>query len=156
MINLLLKVLMVLSGTLMYIHGETSDGWASKMGKSNKQFKYWMGVPIALLGCCMQPFHIINLLALLCIPTYWLACNAGYGEDNWITKLIGKTGAIVFHGTLVGLASYPLLGLWCMLSGILSGVGFWAIYQGDTDGKIKEPEVALLRGAVGTIFLLGA
>jgi len=152
MINLLLKILMVVSGSLCYIHGETSDGWAAKLGKCDKAFKYWMGVPIGLLGA----IYAHSFFPLLCIPAYWIAGNSGYGESNWITKLIGKTNAVVLHGTLVGLASFPLLGFWAIASGIVSGLGFWAIYQGDTDGKIKEPEIALLRGLAGTIFLLGA
>ena len=150
MINLILKVLMVLSGTYMYIRGETMDGWAGKLGKCNKAFKYWMGVPLALLS-----LPIVGLAGLLLIPTYWLACNAGYGENNWITKLIGKTNAVILHGTLVGLASIPFLGLWWgLFGGVVSGLGFYLIYREDCKGAMKEPQIALLRGLAGTITLL--
>jgi len=147
MINILLRIAMVLTGSIMYIKGETDTKW---LGKSNKQFKYWMGVPISLLGCVV----LRSFWPLLSIPTYWLACNSGYGENNWITKLIGKANAITLHGTLVGLASYPIIGVWCVLASAISGLAFSIIYKLDEEGKIKEPKVAILRGLAGTIMLL--
>jgi hypothetical protein len=97
----------------------------------------------------------VGFSAFLLIPTYWLACYAGYGENNWITKLIGKTNAVTLHGTLVGLASIPFLGLWWgLFASVVSGLSFYLIYREDTKGAMVEPKIALLRGIAGTITLL--
>jgi hypothetical protein len=140
--NLLIKLAMVLSGTALYTCGELYK----------KELKYIMGLFIAPLGALL----LHSWIPLLCWITYFIACEFGYGDDNPLTKLLGKKGAITFCGTMVGFASFPIMGLWCLYAGLLSGgVWLWLSYQDDA-GKIKEPWVGIIRGLSGTICLLGA
>ena len=139
--RILIGLLMAICGTLFYIKGETKTRW---LGDSNKNWKYAMGIPIGLIGCFITPW------ALLCIPTYFIACESGYGDNNWITKLIGKTPAIVLHGTLVGLASLPLTHAFAFLAGILSGTIFYLLEK----YKVNEPYCAILRGIGGSMLLI--
>jgi hypothetical protein len=109
-----------------------------------------MGVPIALLGA-LAHWSVIPFLAFL---TYFIACELGYGDNNPLTKMVGKRWAIVIHGAAVGLASFPLIGFWAILAAVISGVGFDVIHTQDDAGKIKEPFVAIARGVIGTICLI--
>jgi hypothetical protein len=115
-----------------------------------KEFKYAMGIPIAVIAVCIQ-WYWVPVLAIL---TYFIACEIGYGDHNPLTLLVGKRWAITIHGTAVGLASFPVIGIWCILGGIISGVGFFLIAKFDDDGWLKEPFVAISRGIVGTILLV--
>ena len=136
----MIQLLMILSGTAMYTIGQLH----------NKVFKYLMGVPIALLGMAfLGPW-----MPLLAILTYFIACEVGYGDNNPLTRIVGKRWAIVIHGRLVGLAALPIIGIWCVLSGVVSGITFWFIAELDDSEIVKEPWVAILRGIAGTICLL--
>ena len=141
MTDFILGVFMVLTGTAMY--------WAGEIYK--KEFKYAMGIPIAVLGC----IALWSWFPLWAIPTYFIACEIGYGDNNPLTKLVGKMWAIIIHGTAVGLASFPIISWWCLLAGAISGFSFWVIYKKDEAGQLQEPWVAILRGLAGTICLLG-
>jgi len=140
MINLLVNIAMIASGTAMY--------WAGEIYK--KELKYAMGIPIGLLACITHGWIVM----LLCFLTYFIACEFGYGDNNPLTKLLGKRGAITFCGAALGLASFPIIGYLAILAMIVSGFNFYYISIWDDAGKIKEPWIAILRGLGGTIFLL--
>ncbi len=146
-LKFLLKILMIVGGTAFYVKGETDT---KLLGKTKKEWKYAMGIPIAFFGT-LAHWSFIPLLALV---TYFIACEIGYGDNNLLTKLVGKRWAIIIHGTAVGLASFPLIGFWAIPAAIISGAGFDFIRIQDDIGKIKEPFVAIARGVAGTIFLL--
>lgn len=116
----------------------------------NKEFKWIMGIPIGLLGC----LYLHAWYPLLCVISYYVATQFGYGENNWLTKLVGKNWAVIIVGTLLGLASFPMLWWFAVVQGIISGWGFGFIHVLDDNDKIKEPYVSLLRGLVGTICFL--
>ena len=138
--DLLIKIAMVLSGTALYTCGELYK----------KELKYIMGAFIAPLGALL----LHSWIPLLCWVTYFIACEFGYGDNNPLTKLLGKKGAITFCGAAVGLAAYPIIGLWSLLGALLSGsIWLWLSYQDDAD-KIKEPWVGIIRGLSGTMLLL--
>ena len=137
---IILNLLMVVLGTSMYLCGELY----------NKNLKYLMGIPIAMIGCVLHQ----SLLPGICILSYLIATEFGYGDNNWLTLLLGKRGAITFCGTMLGLASFPLIGLWCLLGAVISGVGFYVIAVLDDKDIVKEPFVGIGRGLVGTILLL--
>jgi hypothetical protein len=133
-------ILAISSGMAMYILGQLK----------NKNFKYAMGIPIALFGMIAQ----WSFFPAWCALSYFIACEIGYGEHNPLTLLVGKRWAITIHGAAVGLASYPLIGFWCILAGITSGAIFFVISLWDDAGWFKEPFVAIGRSIIGTIFLL--
>ena len=137
---MILKVLMVVSSVILYYYGEIY----------NKNFKYCLGIPISLLGVLY--FH--TLWPLLAILTYLGATELGYGDNNPLTKLVGKKWAIIIVGTALGLASYPIIGWACILGGFISGWAFGFLHVLDDADKIKEPWIAILRGLMGTICLL--
>jgi hypothetical protein len=142
--RLLLGILAILGATCLYAKGETET---KLLGKSNKWYKTLMGIPIAL---CLLPYNFPY--SLLCMVTYFIALQFGYGVNNWTVKLFGKMGAIIFCGALMGIASIPVLGWWAILQTIISGYTFyWLEKKNDT---IHEPWVAIIRGVGGTICLL--
>jgi hypothetical protein len=131
--SIFIKLFMVLMGIGFYTYGELK----------NKAGKFFMGVPIALLSGCYWA-----------VLTFFIACQLGYGDNNPLTKLVGKRWAIVIHGTAVGLASFPIVGWWAILGGIVSGLGFYVIAELDDNDLVKEPWVAIWRGIVGLIILI--
>lgn len=146
MIRLLLGILMCLSGTFMYYIGETSNILHIP---SNKLYKSLMGLPIGFFAFFL---HFSLLQSLLTIASYFIALQFGYGSNNWLTKLVGNKGALAICGFLMGVASFPILGWFSILQGIVSSATFLCIdaYK----EKIVEPWVATIRGVLGTICLL--
>ena len=136
---MILKLLMVISGTLMYTAGELYD----------KNLKYMMGIPISILACIL--YH--SIWPLFCVLTYFIATEFGYGDTNPLTLLLGKRGAITFCGAALGLASFPIIGLWSILGMIISATAFYVISVLDDKNIVKEPFVGLGRGLFGTIML---
>ena len=137
---MILPILMVIAGTTMYTLGELY----------NKVLKYLMGIPIS----CIAVVMFKSLSPAWCILTYLIATEFGYGDNNPLTKLLGKRGAITFCGVALGLASFPIIGLWCLLSGLVSGIAFYVIAVLDDADIVKEPFVGIFRGLAGTICLL--
>lgn len=129
----------VLLATMFYWAGEIHNKW----------FKYLMGIPVALSFVWKTPE------AMMCILTYFVACQLGYGDNNPMTKIFGKRAAIVIHGTAVGLASFPILGMYALIQGIVSGCAFYAIAEFDDAGQLHEPYIAIFRGLFGTCLLMG-
>jgi len=134
------KLLMILSGTVMY--------WAGEIYK--KELKYAMGIPIGILGAIVA--H--SWFPLIAVISYFIATEFGYGDNNPLTKLLGKRGAITFCGIVLGIASFPIIGYWCILQGLIGGVAFYYISVLDDADKLKEPWVAICRGLCGTILLI--
>ena len=131
----------------MYVKGETATKW---LGQSNKLFKTFMGVPIGLIyGLITHSW----LLALLPMVSYAIMTQFGYGDNNWLTKLVGKKWAITIVGACLGLASLPIIGVYCLIQALISGVAFHIISEFDDADKVKEPYIAILRGLFGTICL---
>ena len=138
--EILLKLLMISGTTALYTCGEIYK----------KELKYICGIPMGILGCVVMHSPI----PLLAILSYFIATEFGYGENNWLTKLLGNLGAITFCGVAFGLASIPILGLWGLLQGLLSG-GVW-YYLAKKDGVINEPWVGIFRSLLGCILTIGA
>ena len=143
----MINLLIILAGVLMYVKGETETKW---LGKSDKVFKYAMGVPMALLGV-LGFWSWVPLIAAL---TYFIACEFGYGENNPLTKLLGKRGAITFCGGALGLASFPFIGWMALVQCAISATAFYYIAELDDNGVIKEPWVAIWRAIFGTLLIL--
>ena len=86
--------------------------------------------------------------------SYALATQVGYGDNNWLTKLVGKGWAIIITGVCLGLASWPILGFFAILQAILSGGAWLILHALDDSDIIKEPLLGYLRGAIATICLI--
>lgn len=87
----------------------------------------------------------------LTIGTYFLATNLfGYGDKTPILKYLPQNIKHLVSGMIFGLASFPLLGWWCLLQMVISGVSFYFIET----KKINNPWAELLRGGLGTVCLL--
>lgn len=142
-----LKVIAIIGGVAFYVKGQTVT---KLLGPSDKIFKYLMGIPIAFFGA-LAAWSFVPFLAF---ATYFVACQIGYGDNNPLTKLVGKRWAIIMHGAAVGAASAPLIGWWCIPAAIVSGMGFDIIHTLDDAGRVKEPWVDIARGIVGTICLI--
>lgn len=137
---MILPILMVVAGTTMYACGELY----------NKVLKYLMGIPIAMIAVVFFK----SLSPAWCILTYLIACEFGYGDNNPLTHLLGKRGAITFCGVALGLASFPITGLYCLLGGVISGVSFYGLAVLDDKDILKEPFIGIFRGLAGSILLL--
>lgn len=122
--------------------------WAGEI--RNKNFKYFMGVPIAILAALAARSYI----PLWCIVTYGLAAEVGYGDDSRLTKLLGKDAAITICGCLLGIASFPHIGWWAVGQGIVSAVCWSIINEFDIAGRIKEPWVAISRAFSALVLIL--
>jgi hypothetical protein len=143
MIPIILKILIVLFPILFYIIGELYK----------KEFKYAMGILPAILATMLTVFSSFTLFPMWAIITYFIAGEIGYGDRNPLTLIVGKRAAIVIHGSAVGFASYPFIGLWCLIGGIVSGIGFYFIAKWDDENWFKEPFVAIGRSMVGMIVV---
>lgn len=125
----MIKLLMILSGIAFYWAGENY----------NKIFKYLMGVPIGLLYVLGLGHDWAGLLAML---TYFIATNAfGYGEKNLWTKWLGERNAIILTGAMLGLASFPIIGYWAILSMCVSGTTWYWIWK----KNVNEPMCSIWR-----------
>lgn len=133
-----MNILMILGATAIYVKGECETKW---LGKSNKNWKYATGIPIAVLS--LNPIPLVS---------YLIATSFGYGENNWLTKLLTPIGSIIFCGVALGLASFPVLGFWAILQGLISGATWY--YLNKKDGVINEPWVAILRALGATCLLV--
>ena len=140
MVSLIFKLAAIASGTILYCMGE----------EENKNLKYIMGLPIALFcGLALE-----SPIPILCALTYWIACEIGYGDNNPLTKLVGKRAAITIHGAAIGLAAAPVIGWYCIATGIFVGSSFLMLAILDDNNKVKEPWIGFWRGLTGTIGLL--
>ena len=132
--------ILVLIGTLFYTLGEIYS----------KFLKYIMGIPMGLVyGLFTHNWVTAGLIAI----SYAIATQFGYGENNWLTKLVGNKWAITICGGLLGLAGYPILGFFALLQALLSAV-VWN-WLSTKDGVINEPWVGIIRGLSATILLIG-
>ena len=144
MIHFILMLIAIVLAVLLYVKGECETKW---LGKSNKNWKLTLGIPIGILGALAT----WTWIPLLCILTYLIAAEMPYGENHWWTKLIGKQNAIIVCGVSLGLASIPILGFFALPQALISG-GVW-YYLFKKDGVINEPWVAILRALSGTCLL---
>jgi hypothetical protein len=147
MMRLLLGLLAILGATFFYYIGETDNIFKIK---PNKWYKTMMGIPPATFLALLWSHSWF--LALLTVASYFVALQFGYGEHNILTKWLGKKGSLIFCGCAMGLASFPILGWFCILQAIISGAMFYWL---DTkNGIINEPWVAILRGIGGSMLLI--
>ena len=123
------------------------------MGELHSKFiKYVVGIPIAIISIICGHSYLTGLALVI---SYIVATQFGYGENNWLTKLLGNRGAITFCGMAMGLASWPILGFNAVFQASIAG-GAWLILAILDDGdKLKEPWIGLLRGLSATICLIG-
>ena len=134
------KALAVIAGTAFYSMGE----------EFNKKLKWWMGIPISIFcGLALE-----SPIPLFCIVTYLIATEIPYGANDWWTKLIGNRVAITVCGFAIGLAAFPVIGMWAIANAIFSGTCWCIISIFDDKGKIVEPYVGLLRGFTGLAGLM--
>jgi hypothetical protein len=119
----------------------------------SKFIKYCVGIPIA--GIALLTGHGW-LTAIFIIASYAIATQFGYGENNWLTKLLGNRGAITFCGLAIGLASWPVLGFFAILQALLSAGAWCYLSILDDNGTIKEPFVGLIRGFSAAVLLVFA
>jgi hypothetical protein len=138
----MIKLLLILIAICLYIKGECDTKW---LGKSNKNWKMSLGLPICLLVWGHWWLMPITILA------YVIAGSMGYGINNWFTKLVGEQNAIIGCGALLGLASFPIIGWLSILASILSGYVWYWLWK--KDGVINEPWVAILRSLAALILL---
>lgn len=133
-------IILIILGIIMYTLGENY----------NKNFKYAMGIPMGIIAALV----LKSFIPLLAILSYLIANEIGYGDNNLLTKWVGKRLAIVIHGTALGLACFPIVWGWALLSGIISCLGFIIIDVFDRQGKIGEPWVAIFRALSATIIFI--
>jgi hypothetical protein len=131
--------ILVLIAVLLYIKGECET---KLLGKPNKIYKMTLGIPLGILSGL--------IVWIMGVITYIIAGSMGYGENNWLTKLIGEKWAITLCGVLLGLASFPIIGSWAILQAIISGATWY--YLRTQEGKINEPWVAIYRSLSATIL----
>ena len=141
MSHFIMKILLIIIAVSMYTLGEIHS----------KFLKYIMGIP---MGIVYGLFTGNWIGACLIAGSYAIATQFGYGENNWLTKLLSPIGSIIFCGVALGLASMPLIGFWSLLAGLISG-GVW-YYLEKKDGVINEPWVGILRSLSATILIMGA
>ena len=142
----LLRILIVLVGIAMYVKGET---YTKLLGQSNKIFKTLMGIPMGLLWLLSGHW----LAALIVMGAYAIATQVSYGDNNWLTKLVGKRLAITITGFCLGLASWPFLGLLALLQALLAAIVWYGVSILDDANIVKEPYVAILR-SIGGLCLI--
>jgi hypothetical protein len=143
----MINILIVVLATLLYVKGQCETKW---LGKPHKNWKLTLGIPVGILGSIV----VGSFIPLLCLGTYAIAGSMGYGDNNWLTKLVGKRNAITICGALLGLASIPLLGFLGVIQGIVAAAAFYYIAELDDSGIIKEPFVAIGRASLSTILIL--
>jgi hypothetical protein len=111
---------------------------------NQKLWRWLMGV---VLGLMLWKGWV---LYGLCIVSYLLATNLfGYGDKSPILKYLPQNIKHLVSGMIFGLASFPLIGYWCILQIIISGINFYYIEV----RKVNNPWAELLRGAVGTLVV---
>ena len=116
----------------------------------SKFIKYCVGIPIAAIYLLTGHNWVT---AILIIVSYFIATQFGYGENNWLTKLVGNRIAITICGGLLGLASWPILGFFALLQALLSAGAWFYLSVLDDSDKLKEPFIGLLRGFIATSLL---
>jgi hypothetical protein len=106
-----------------------------------------MGLPISLMALVFG--H--SIYSLLCILTYYVATSAfPYGDNSWLNKFFSQLQKHFVCGLVFGLASFPIIGYWAILQGIVGGVTFYCIEK----YEVNNPWTELLRGGLGTVCLL--
>jgi tetrahydromethanopterin S-methyltransferase subunit G len=134
----MIKLLMILSGIVCYYYGENFN----KIGKT------MIGIPIGLLYGLGLGHDWAGLLAML---TYFIATNAfGYGEKNIWVKWIGEQNSIILTGAMLGLAAFPVIGAWAILSMCISGTSWYVIWK----RQVNEPFCAIYRAFSALILLV--
>ena len=134
-------VISILCG-LLYLFG----------GQVWKPFRWW---GIGVLVGVVYAFRFGSFFPLLSILTYFIATNAfSYGDNSWTTKLFGKWVSMGLAGLTYGLASFPVLGVYAILQGLVGLVAFLILKQLDDTDQLKNPWQELLRGTLGTILLV--
>jgi hypothetical protein len=123
----------------------------------NQKLFRWLGIGIliAIVGI----FSGYGWVSLLSILTYFLATNVlSWGEKHWLRKLVGKYWQWVIYGFCLGLASFPVLGYWAILQGLVSAGACLGLMTWSNDGyhghKLSHPYVELGIGFIGTIGCL--
>jgi hypothetical protein len=136
----LIYAFLVFLAVLLYIKGECET---KLLGKPDKIHKMMLGIPLGILSGL--------IVWIMGVITYIIAGSMGYGENNWLTKLVGEKWAITICGVLLGLASFPIIGDWSILQAIISGATWY--YLRTQEGKINEPFVAIWRALSSTILI---
>lgn len=105
-------------------------------GQYNKWFRWLMGVPIAII-----------LHNWMFIITYYIAGAVFvYGDNSWVSKLVGRKGARIIHGLAFGLASLqPIFAIWTTIT-------FYILFELAEHDVIDNKYSELGRGFLGTIM----
>ena len=101
----------------------------------NKWYRWLLGIPIAIIT------H--NWLFVI---TYYIATAVFvYGDNSWVSKLVGRKGARILHGIAFGLASLqPLFAMWTV-------VIFYILFEMAENNVIDNAWAERLRGFFGTL-----
>ena len=122
-----MTILIPLISGLLYMTG----------GQWWKPARWLMGIPISLIT------H-----NWLYIVTYYVATAVFvYGDNSWVSKLVGRKGARIVHGIVFGLASlHYIYALW-------TAVAFYIIFEIAENNLIDNKYAEFLRGSLGTLVL---
>ena len=102
-----------------------------------KPARWLLGVPIALITHNWW-YVLTYYIATSCVP---------YGDNSWVSKLVGRKGARIAHGITFGLASlHPLYCIWTV-------VVFYILFELAEHNAIDNKYAELGRGFFGTLLL---
>lgn len=127
----------IISGVLYRLGGSDQPTWLPSWF-SMKILRWFMGIPIALI--LHNGWYVL---------TYFIATSVFvYGDNSWVTALVGRRGAWIVHGLAFGLASIqPLYALW-------TAVVFYLLFFIADEGVIDNKYAEFGRGFLGTLLLV--
>ena len=127
----------IISSILFHWGGKDQFPWLPWFNQ--KLWRWLMGIPIAY----WYGWQLRSVYPMLCIATYFIATNViSYGENHILRKLLGRDGCWAFYGFMFGLASFPILGYWCIAQGAFNAILFMTLMQLSNDGwVISKPKI---------------
>ncbi len=110
----------------------------------NKWYRWLMGLPI---GIIMAVYTQKLIYIPIYTATYFIATSVFvYGDDSWVSKLLGRKGARIAHGIAFGLASLqPLFAIW-------TAVVFYILFELAEHDVIDNKVSEALRGSLGVLI----
>ena len=139
----------IVSALLFRAGGMDQWQWAkipfTKIFISQKLWRWFMG---AVIGLLLWKGLVAYAITIAC---YFIATNLfGYGDKTPILKYLPQNIKHLMSGVMFGLASFPLIGWWCLAQAAISGAMFYLVET----RKINNPYAEFLRGGVGTCLLV--
>ena len=113
---------------------------------------FWRSLGIGTLSGVSWALLLHSWVPLLCVGTYFIPGAFPYGTSSWL-NFLGTKNKWLVSGFAFGICTFPIIGWWSILQGIVSAIAYLVLKIIDDKEVIETKWIERARGYFGTICI---